>query len=192
MKFEDISLPTKHNKNFRLRVYYEIPQLEYAMVLYLPIENINDTIPIRIHSSCFTGDVLQSLKCDCSDQLNKSIEYINKRNKGLLIYLPQEGRGIGIINKIRAYKIQEDGFDTYEANKILDLPLDNRDYSVCVDILRDFGITNIELLTNNPDKIKALYNSKSLKGFSYKNIIGDRNKFNIKYINDKAAFFSKL
>lgn len=191
MIYEDIALPTKKNDRFRLRIYYDFPQLEYALVLYLPI-NINETIPIRIHSACFTGDVMKSLKCDCGDQLDKSIDYISKQNNGMIIYLPQEGRGIGIINKIRAYKLQEEGLDTYEANKFLDLPTDNRNYSICKDIIRDFGIRNIELLTNNPDKIKTLLYDKSLDSFSYKNIVGKRNKYNIKYLNDKGVFFSKL
>ena len=192
MIYEDISLPTKRDDRFRVRLYYDIPQLEYALVLYLPIDNINDTIPVRIHSACFTGDVLKSLKCDCCDQLDKSIEYISKQNKGMIIYLPQEGRGIGLINKIRAYKIQEGGADTYEANKILNLPPDNRDYGVCLDIIRNFGIRNIELLTNNPDKIKTFNREHTLEGFSYKNIVGGRNVYNIKYLNDKSTFFSKL
>lgn len=192
MIYEDISLPTKRDDRFRVRLYYDIPQLEYALVLYLPIDNINDTIPVRIHSACFTGDVLKSLKCDCCDQLDKSIEYISKQNKGMIIYLPQEGRGIGLINKIRAYKIQEGGIDTYEANKILNLPPDNRDYGICLDIIRNFGIRNIELLTNNPDKIKTFNNALDIEGFSYKNIVGERNVYNIKYLNDKSTFFSKL
>jgi len=192
MIYEDISLPTRDDERFRLRLYYNIPQLEYALVLYIPINNINETIPVRIHSACFTGDVMKSLRCDCGDQLDKSIEYIKKQNKGMVIYLPQEGRGIGIVNKIRAYKLQEGGLDTYEANKFLDLPTDNRDYGVCKDIIRDFGIRSIELLTNNPDKIKTFFYDKSLESFSYKNIVGKRNKYNIKYLNDKGLFFSKL
>lgn len=191
MIYEDIALPTKINKNFRLRLYSNIPKLEYAAVLYLPV-NINEQIPVRIHSACFTGDVFHSLKCDCDDQLNKSIEYISQQDKGMVIYLPQEGRGIGLINKIKAYKIQEEGANTFEANKILGLPVDKRDYSICIDIIHDFGIRNIDLLTNNPEKIKAFYNDKSLESFSYKDIVGARNQYNIKYINDKREYFSKL
>ena len=192
MRFEDISFPTKHNVNFRLRVYYNIPDLEYAVVLYLPIKNIDETMPLRIHSACLTGDVLHSLRCDCGDQLDKSFEHMNKKKRGIIIYLPQEGRGIGLVNKIKAYSLQGIGLNTFEANKKLDLPVDNRSYDICIDILRDFGIRNIELLTNNPHKIKTFYDSKYIEGFSYRNIVGERNKFNIKYINDKREFFSRL
>ena len=187
MQFDDISLPTKQNRDFRLRIYRNIPGIEYVSVLYLPIKNINNIIPIRIHSSCFTGDILHSLRCDCREQLDISINYICDKNEGIIIYLPQEGRGIGLINKIKYYKLKKKGINTYNANKLLNLPIDNRKYDFCIDIINDFNIKNIELLTVNPDKIN-IFNNTSFN-IIYKNITGTKNKYNEKYLYYKMLYF---
>ena len=188
MQYDDISLPTKYNKNFRLRMYTNIPNIEYVSVLYLPIKNKDNIIPVRIHSSCFTGDILHSLRCDCREQLDISINYICEKNEGLIIYLPQEGRGIGLINKIKAYKLQESDINTFEANLLLDLPIDNRKYDFCVDILKDFSIKNVEILTSNPEKVN-IFNNVYFKNIIVKNITGNKNEFNEKYLDDKQLFF---
>lgn len=112
--------------------------------------------PVRIHSQCHTGDVLGSLRCDCRDQLEQSLEYISKNKPGLLIYLKQEGRGIGLVNKIRAYHMQDLGLDTVEANHYLGFPADIRDFTVAAAIIRRFGIVSVSLITNNPFKINSL------------------------------------
>lgn len=121
--------------------------------------NIEQDITIRIHSECITGDLFHSQRCDCGAQLDSAMEIINKQ-KGVLIYLRQEGRGIGINNKLKAYNLQDKGFDTIEANKQLGLDVDNRDYSLAVTILKDLGIKKINLLTNNPNKIEAIDKSE--------------------------------
>ncbi len=116
----------------------------------------HDCIPARIHSSCKTGEVFCSLGCDCREQLDTALEYIGKRDAGILVYLEQEGRGIGLENKISAYSLQEKGYDTVEANEALGFPPDARNYSVAAEILEHFGIKSVKLMTNNPDKIRAL------------------------------------
>lgn len=113
-------------------------------------------IPVRIHSSCITGDIFQSKKCECGSQLDLALKYICEKDSGVLIYLFQEGRGIGIVNKLRAYRLQELGADTVEANRALLLPDDARTYEVAVDIIRFSGALSIELLTNNPSKVANL------------------------------------
>lgn len=113
-------------------------------------------IPVRIHSECLTGDVLGSRRCDCRDQLIRSLVYLGKVEAGLLIYLRQEGRGIGLLNKIKAYSLQDEGYDTVEANLMLGLPVDKRDYTFAVDVLKYFGINTIKLMTNNPAKMDFL------------------------------------
>lgn len=113
-------------------------------------------IPVRIHSECLTGDVLGSRRCDCRDQLLRSLVYLGKQDAGMLIYLRQEGRGIGLLNKIKAYSLQDQGYDTVEANLMLGLPIDKRDYSFAVEVLKYFGITSIKLMTNNPAKVDFL------------------------------------
>lgn len=123
-----------------------------------PDVNIESSVLIRIHSECFTGDVLHSEKCDCGEQLYTALKKI-KSKKGVLIYLRQEGRGIGLINKLKAYKLQEDGLNTIDANLHLGLKADERDYELAVSIIKDLGIKEIDLLTNNPDKISAIENS---------------------------------
>jgi GTP cyclohydrolase II/3,4-dihydroxy 2-butanone 4-phosphate synthase/GTP cyclohydrolase II len=113
-------------------------------------------IPVRIHSECLTGDVLGSRRCDCRDQLIRSLVYLGRVEAGMLIYLRQEGRGIGLLNKIKAYSLQDEGYDTVEANLMLGLPVDKRDYSFAVDVLKYFRINTIKLMTNNPAKMDFL------------------------------------
>ena len=132
-----------------------VHRIETAVVLTLG-ELMGDAPLLRIHSQCLTGDVLGSLRCDCGDQLEFAMRAISRENRGLLIYEQQEGRGIGLMAKLQAYALQDRGLDTVEANVALGLPIDYRDYGLPVAILRHLGIGRVRLLTNNPDKCRAL------------------------------------
>jgi len=139
--------------DFRITVYQA--EGEECAVLKLGEPGVHRVL-MRLHSECFTGDVLGSLRCDCRDQLTQSLRYIEKAGSGLLFYLRQEGRGIGLFNKIRAYHLQELGLNTIEANVQLGLPVDARSYDFPIQVMRQLGIQSVRLITNNPDKIEAL------------------------------------
>lgn len=111
---------------------------------------------VRLHSECLTGDTFRSLRCDCGQQLEVALAMIEREGRGVVVYLPQEGRGIGLLNKLKAYRLQEDGLDTVDANLALDLPADMRSYDVGARILVDLGLTSVRLLTNNPAKVRGI------------------------------------
>lgn len=151
----NVKIPTKHGV-FQMMAYATSEdELMPHMVLINPQTDFSTTVNVRVHSECMTGDVFGSYRCECGEQLDYSLRYVDQ-NGGLVIYLRQEGRGIGIINKLHAYVKQDEGYDTAEANKILGFGYDDRTYEDAIAILEDLGVESINLITNNPDKIEAL------------------------------------
>ena len=151
----EVVLPTKFG-DFKMAAFSdEIEKKEYIAVFKGDLRGKEDVL-VRLHSECLTGDIFGSKRCDCGDQLHKSLESINEKGEGLLIYLRQEGRGIGIYNKLKAYNLQDQGHDTVEANHLLGFKDDLRDFAVAAQIIKDFDIKSIEILTNNPKKIESL------------------------------------
>ena len=146
----------------------------------------NQPTLVRIHSACFTGDVLGSLKCDCGPQLHAATKMINDQGGGLLIYLNQEGRGIGLTNKIRAYSLQDQGFDTVEANHRLGFEDDERDFQLGATILREMRISNIKLITNNPSKIATMSKYNIIVTERIPLNVG-RNETNLRYLQTKVS-----
>ncbi len=142
-------------------------------------------VPVRIHSECLTGDVFTSQRCDCRAQLEYAMKYLAKQKTGVLIYLRQEGRGIGLFNKLKAYTLQDQGYDTFQANEILGFKADERTYEIAIDILKGLNIDTIKLLTNNPAKVEGLCDY-GINVSSRVPIIIEATQFSEKYLDSKS------
>ncbi|MFN0204655.1 MAG: bifunctional 3,4-dihydroxy-2-butanone-4-phosphate synthase/GTP cyclohydrolase II [Bacteroidia bacterium] len=151
----DVQMPTEKG-DFELHAYRQLNSGELHLALVKGTWNEEEAILVRVHSSCVTGDIFGSCRCDCGPQLAKAMEMVNEAGKGVILYMNQEGRGIGLLNKLKAYKLQENGRDTVEANLELGFKMDERDYGVGAQILRDLGVAKMKLMTNNPKKRAGL------------------------------------
>ncbi len=182
----EANLPTKFGPG-RLFVYGVKHETQEPIAIVMGDPSAGTQPPlVRLHSSCFTGDLIASLRCDCGDQLKLAMEMISQDGCGVLVYLPQEGRGIGLAEKIKAYNLQDEGMDTAEANLALGHPVDSRDYGVGIQILKDLGLSRIRLLTNNPKKTDAfIYGGFDLEVVDQVPILGPINEHNARYLECK-------
>ncbi len=180
------SLPTGKFGDFTI-IAYEVKHETQQPLVLVKGDPASAAAPlVRLHSSCFTGDLLDSLRCDCGSQLEMALKMIEAAGVGVLVYLPQEGRGIGLVEKIRAYELQEKGLDTVEANQALGYKADMRDYGVGIQILKDLGLRQVRLLTNNPKKVDAfIYDGFDLKVIDQVPIVASTNPHNLRYLSTK-------
>jgi 3,4-dihydroxy 2-butanone 4-phosphate synthase/GTP cyclohydrolase II len=178
-----VDMPTDYG-DFILTAFKQIDTDQEHLVLQKGTWEPNEPVLVRVHSSCVTGDIFHSLRCDCGEQLAKSMEMIEKEGKGAIIYINQEGRGIGLVNKLKAYKLQEQGLDTVEANLKLGFKMDEREYGVGAQMIREIGITKMRLMTNNPTKRAGLigYGLEIVENIP---IVVEPNPHNKKYFDTK-------
>jgi GTP cyclohydrolase II len=183
-------LPTSTSE-FRLCLYQTNQDTKEHLALVKGDVQDKDDVLVRIHSECFTGDLLGSRRCDCGEQLACSLQMIAEMSEGILIYLRQEGRGIGLLEKLRAYNLQDEGYDTVEANLLLGHQADERDYTVAARILGDLGVHSVRLITNNPSKIENL-ESQNIVISERVPIIPTVNDDNAEYLNTKVQRMNHL
>lgn len=189
-KQAEANVPTEYG-NFRMIAFSEnaddwMPQ----MALIAENTDFSKPVNVRFHSECITGEVFHSKKCECGQQLDAAMKYMQK-NGGVIVYLRQEGRNIGIINKLKAYALQEKGLDTVEANLKLGLPADDRDFKSAIDILHHLGIKEVNLMTNNPEKIKIVENS-DIRFNERIPLQIKANKNSFSYLQTKKSYFGHL
>ncbi len=178
-----VDLPTKYG-HFKLVAFREKTTGREHVALVKGEWVKDETILTRVHSSCFTGDILGSLRCDCGDQLHKAMQMVEAEGRGVILYMNQEGRGIGLVNKLKAYKLQEEGMDTVEANLHLGFATDERDYGIGAQILRYLNVTRLKLMSNNPKK-RAGLKGYGLEIVDIVSIEGPSNPYNEKYLQTK-------
>ena len=185
----DAHLPTEHG-NFRVRVFPELTDEDHCIV-YTGQPWLDDAPLVRIHSECLTGDALSSLKCDCGPQLKRALDEIQENGTGMVVYLRQEGRGIGLAAKIQAYALQDRGYDTLDANLLLGHPADARDYSIAAKMLHEMGVSKVRLMTNNPLKYQGLVDNGIEVAQRIEHIDGV-GPYNREYLSTKAARMGHL
>jgi len=177
-------LPTRYG-DFEIIGLISLRDMKEHVVIMKGNAIAQKNVPLRIHSECLTGDAFTSLRCDCREQLETSLNYISKQDYGMIVYLRQEGRGIGLFNKMKAYTLQEMGYDTNEANELLGFKADERTYLVAVDIIKALKIKSIQLITNNPKKVSELCNS-GIDVTERIPIAITPNAYNAKYLSTKS------
>ncbi len=189
----EVKMPTEYGA-FNMIAYTQTNTQQEHLVLVKGEWDKDEPILVRVHSSCITGDIFGSCRCDCGPQLHKAMQIIEKEGKGVIVYMNQEGRGIGLLNKLKAYKLQEEGLDTVEANLQLGFKMDERDYGVGAQIIRDLGVTKMKLMTNNPTKRVGLigYGLEIVEQISLEVNSNEHNHFYLQTKRDKMGHTIKV
>ncbi len=192
-KISEAEMPTKYG-DFRIMGYINKLNGEHHVALVKGNVSNGDPVLVRVHSECLTGDAFGSLKCDCGEQLAAAMEKIYERERGIILYMRQEGRGIGLMNKIKAYALQDQGMDTVEANIALGFPEDLRDYGIGAQILSELGVGKVELMTNNPKKLSGIsgYGIEIVKRVSIQINHNERNEYYMKTKKEKMGHLFKF